>query len=162
MIGFIDTFFYNLSYSQSITALPLNHPFHKSLGHTIHFLAMNLTQKLSLQITMKSSFHFLFNHLGVPTLQNSTQFSNANSLIQFSHPLLATDSRHIDSAWTTQKTRVTCQTACSLVHYQHCAWHGPQRRNLFCCPLINTRHRPQQKTQPLYCCVTSLYMSECV
>jgi hypothetical protein len=28
---------------------------------------------------MKSSCHFLFNHLGMPTLQNSTQFSNAYS-----------------------------------------------------------------------------------
>jgi hypothetical protein len=30
---------------------------------------------------MKSSCHFLFNHLGLPTLQNSIQFSNSNSLI---------------------------------------------------------------------------------
>jgi hypothetical protein len=39
-----------------------------------------LTQEMSLQITMKSSCHFLLNHLGKWTLQNSTQFSNANSL----------------------------------------------------------------------------------
>jgi hypothetical protein len=135
MTGFIDTFFYNLSYSQSIIALQLIHTFKKSLGHTIHFLATDLSQELSLQITTKSSCHFLFNHLEVPTLQNLTQFSSANSLTQFSHPLLATDSRYIDSAWTMLKTRVTCQTACSLVHYQHWAWYGPHRKHLFCCPL---------------------------
>jgi hypothetical protein len=39
MIGFVDTFFYNLSYSQSIIALPLIYPLHKSLGHAIRFLA---------------------------------------------------------------------------------------------------------------------------
>jgi hypothetical protein len=107
MIGFIGTFFYNLSYSQSIIALPQIYPFHKSLWHAILFLATDL----SLQITMKSSCHFLFNHLGMTTLQNSTQYSNSSSLIQFSHPLLATDSRYIDSARTTQKICVTCQSA---------------------------------------------------
>jgi hypothetical protein len=30
------------------------------------------------------SYHFLFSHLGMPTLQNTIQFSNVNSLIQFS------------------------------------------------------------------------------
>jgi hypothetical protein len=81
MIGFIDTFFHNLSYSQSIITLALIYPLHKSLGHTIRFLAMDLSHKLSLHITMKSSCHFLFNHLGLPTLQNSIQFSDSNSLI---------------------------------------------------------------------------------
>jgi hypothetical protein len=38
-----------------------------------------LTQELSLRITMKSSCHFLISNLGLPTLQNSTQFSNSNS-----------------------------------------------------------------------------------
>jgi hypothetical protein len=33
MTGFIDVFFYNLSCSQSIIALPLIYPLHKSLGH---------------------------------------------------------------------------------------------------------------------------------
>jgi hypothetical protein len=47
----------------------------------IRFLTTGLLQELSLQITVKSSCHFLFNHLALPTLQNSTQFSNANSLI---------------------------------------------------------------------------------
>jgi hypothetical protein len=80
MIGFINIFVYNLSSSQSIIALSPIYPFHKSLGHSIPFLATDLSQELSLQITMKSSY-FFFNHLGMPTLQNSTQFSNANSLI---------------------------------------------------------------------------------
>jgi hypothetical protein len=30
---------------------------------------------------MNYSCHFLFNHLGLPTLRNSTHFSNSNSLI---------------------------------------------------------------------------------
>jgi hypothetical protein len=81
MIGFIDNFFYNLFYSQSIIALPLIHPLHKSLGHAIRFLATDLSQEFLFQITMKSSFYFLFSHLGMPSLHNSTQFSNANSLL---------------------------------------------------------------------------------
>jgi hypothetical protein len=35
-----------------------------------------LTQELSFRITRKSPCHFLFNHLVMPTLLNSTQFSN--------------------------------------------------------------------------------------
>jgi hypothetical protein len=81
MIGFINTFVYNLSYSQSIITLSLIYPLHKSLGHVIRFLATDLSQKLALQITMKSSCRLLFNHLELQTLQNSTQFSNSNSLI---------------------------------------------------------------------------------
>jgi hypothetical protein len=48
--------------------------------------------------------------------------------------ILPTYSR-IDSARTTQKTRVTCQTARPLVCYQHCSWLGSHRKHLFCCPL---------------------------
>jgi hypothetical protein len=81
MIGFINTFVYNLSYSQSIIALSLIYPLQKSLGHAIRFLATDLSQELSFQITIKSSCHFLINRLGLQTLQNSTQFSNPNSLI---------------------------------------------------------------------------------
>jgi hypothetical protein len=51
------------------------------IRHALRFLAMDLLQELSLQIIMKSSCHFLFNHLGMPALQNWTQFSKANSLI---------------------------------------------------------------------------------
>jgi hypothetical protein len=80
MIGLINIFVYNLPYSQPITALPLIYPLHKSLGHAIRFLATDLSQELSLQITMNSSCHLLFNHLGLPTLQNSTQLPNSSSL----------------------------------------------------------------------------------
>jgi hypothetical protein len=132
MIEYIDTF-YNLSYSQLIIALSLMYPLHKSLGYAIRFLATDLLQELSLQIAMKSSCYFLFRHLGLPTLPNSTQFSNANSLIQFSHLLLATDSRYIISERTTQKTPVTCEAACSLVRYQHCSGREPHRKHIFCC-----------------------------
>jgi hypothetical protein len=38
-----------------------------------------LTQELSLHVT-KTSYHFLYSHLGMPTLQNSKQFSGVNSL----------------------------------------------------------------------------------
>jgi hypothetical protein len=54
MTGFIDTFFYNLSYTQSVIALLLSYLLHKSLGHAIRFLAMDLSQELSFQITMGS------------------------------------------------------------------------------------------------------------
>jgi hypothetical protein len=81
MIGFIDAFFYSLSNSQPIIELSLIYPLHKSLGHALRFLATDLSQELSLQITMKSSYNFLINHLGMSILQNSVQFSNANSLI---------------------------------------------------------------------------------
>jgi N-acyl-L-homoserine lactone synthetase len=52
-----------------------------SLVVATRFLATDLSQDLSLQITMKSSCRFLFNRLGLSTLQNWTQFSNSNSLI---------------------------------------------------------------------------------
>jgi hypothetical protein len=40
-------------------ALLKMYPLHKSLGHAIRFLATDLSQELSYQITMKSSYHFL-------------------------------------------------------------------------------------------------------
>jgi hypothetical protein len=70
-------------------ALSLICTFHKSLGHAIRFLATDLSQEVSLQTTMKSSCRCLFNHLGLPTLQNSTQFSNYNSLIESSYKRLS-------------------------------------------------------------------------
>jgi hypothetical protein len=75
-IGFISTFVYNVSYSKSPTALLLIYPFHKSLRHAIRFLVTDLSQELSFQIAMKTSYHFLFNHLGLP----NHQFSSYNSL----------------------------------------------------------------------------------
>jgi hypothetical protein len=80
----LNTFVYNLFYSQSIIELSLIYPFYTSLGSAIHFMPTDISRELSLQITMKSSCNFLFNHLGMPTIHNSTQFSHVNSLIQFS------------------------------------------------------------------------------
>jgi hypothetical protein len=48
MIRFINTFVYNLSYSQSITELLLIYPLQKSLEHAIRFLETDLSQELSL------------------------------------------------------------------------------------------------------------------
>jgi hypothetical protein len=77
---------YNLSYSQSIIALPLIYPLHKSLGHAIRFLATDLLQELSLQITMRSSGHFFFQSLWTadppeldPILQSSLSESESES-----------------------------------------------------------------------------------
>jgi hypothetical protein len=77
-IGLLDllTHLYNISYSQSIIALPLIYRLHKSLRHALRFVTTDFSHELSLQITMKSSHHFSFNHFGIPTLQNSAQFSN--------------------------------------------------------------------------------------
>jgi hypothetical protein len=58
---------------------------------------------------MKSSYYFLYIHLGIPTPR--TQPSSPMLILS------ALISRYIESARTTQKTRVTCQTAYSLVCY---------------------------------------------
>jgi hypothetical protein len=42
-------------------------------------LSVSWQRLLTLQITMKSSCHFLFNHIRMSTLQNSIQFSNIQS-----------------------------------------------------------------------------------
>jgi hypothetical protein len=127
MIGFIDTFSYNLSYSQSIIALPLIYPLHRSLLHAIRFLATDFSQELSLQVTVKSSCHFLFNHLGTPTLQNSTNFSNANSLISSSYKrTLVIYPQHGPHGKHISRVRIR-------VHWpitQHWAWSGPHRKHL--------------------------------
>jgi hypothetical protein len=60
MTGFINTFVYDPSYSQSVIPLLLIYPLHKSLGHTIRFLATDLSQELSLQTTMKAEGLLLF------------------------------------------------------------------------------------------------------
>jgi hypothetical protein len=70
---------------------------------------------------MKSYCHFLFNHFGLPTLQNSTQFSNSNSLI----PLAINRLSLYSLGRTPWKTRATCQNA----------WSGPYKKHLFCYPL---------------------------
>jgi hypothetical protein len=50
-------------YSQPIIPLALIYPLHKPLARAISFLVTDLSKELSLQITMKSSCHFLPNHL---------------------------------------------------------------------------------------------------
>jgi hypothetical protein len=88
MIGFIDTYkFTEFGTTSSHSAIAVLHTFQLTVSHALEFsifisriLATDLSQELSLQITMKLPCHFLFNHLGMLTLQNSTKFSNANSL----------------------------------------------------------------------------------
>jgi hypothetical protein len=73
---------------QAIIALLLFYTLSSPPLHTLRFsiftsriLATDLSEELSLQITKKSSCHFFFNRLGMRTLQNSNQFSNAKSLV---------------------------------------------------------------------------------
>jgi hypothetical protein len=91
MIGFIDTYVYTFTQfgtTGNYTTIAILHTFQftvaQALGVSVltsRILATDLSQELSLQITMKSSSNFLFNHVGKPSLQNSTQFSNATSII---------------------------------------------------------------------------------
>jgi hypothetical protein len=81
-IGSLDVFALRLQshllrISYSITA---NLPTPQINRKRIFFLETDSSQELSLQITMKSFYRFSFNHLGLPTLLNSSQFSNANFL----------------------------------------------------------------------------------
>jgi hypothetical protein len=84
-----------------------------------------ITQKLSLLITMKYSCHFFFNHIGLPTLQNSTQFSN--SISSLCTPLLNCPKRfsvcYKPSARTTWKTPFFY---CCLGVYSYVAYHWAQ------------------------------------
>jgi hypothetical protein len=85
MIGFIDTYtFTQFGTAGTYSTVATLHTFQLTVAHALGFsvfssriLATDLTQELLLQITMKSSCHFLFNPFGMLTLQNSTQFSNA-------------------------------------------------------------------------------------
>jgi hypothetical protein len=71
------------------------------LVFTIRFLATDLSQEQSLQITMKSSCHFLSSHLGLPTLRKSILFSNSNSLTPLaqSHSYVTTDGQLASLSW---------------------------------------------------------------
>jgi hypothetical protein len=65
---------------------------------------------------MKSSCHSLFNHLGLPTLQNSTQFSNANSVTYSSWVwILCYDRRSAGQSVLEQSTHLGLTTR-SLLH----------------------------------------------
>jgi hypothetical protein len=86
MIVFIDAFFVvSLNYNQYRAIVHL-HTLQFIAAHALEFsvstsciLAADLNTELSLQITMKSCRLFLFNYLALPTLQNSTKFSNSVS-----------------------------------------------------------------------------------
>jgi hypothetical protein len=93
---------------------------------TIRFLPTDLSQELSLQTTIKSSCHFLFNHLGLPTLRNSTQFSNCNSLIPLATNRLSLYSLRSDPM---ESTVFSCRvflcylaTSCSMIHREHSSY----------------------------------------
>jgi hypothetical protein len=123
--------------------LSLIYALHKSLGHAIRFLATDLSQELSLQITMKSSCHFLFNHLALPTLQNSTKFSNSNSLI----PLATNRLSLYRPGRTSRKTRVRLR-----VHWpvaEHWAWRGPHRIVRIVVTLQRVVARSTENTAPI-------------
>jgi hypothetical protein len=83
-----------------------------SVVFAIRFLATDLSQELSLQITMNSSCHFLFNHLWPPTLQNSTQFSNSNSLVPLATKIL----------WLCRLGSDLTENTC---HVSECVFIGP-------------------------------------
>jgi hypothetical protein len=104
---------------------------------------------------------FLVQSPWIVTLRNSTKFSIFNSLIQFSDLLLATNRLSLYRA-STKQAENTC-------HVSDCVFFGPlitlgmagqHRKHLLF--FVNTRHGPQQKTQPLYCCVTPSSKRECV
>jgi hypothetical protein len=141
MIGFIDTSLYNLSlnYNQySATADLLT----SQITRTCHPFPGNgfITQKLSLQINMKSSCNFFFNDLGMSTLQNSTQFSNSNSPVSVVLgcvlPSLAANElslyrRGTDHAGNT--ALVLLRGAGHIESTSTVAWIRPHRKQLFCC-----------------------------
>jgi hypothetical protein len=73
-------------------------------------------------------------------LRNSSEVNSHSRIISC---LLGTDHAwktqpsYCCMAQITQKTRVTCQTASSLVRYQHWAWRGRLRKHnlIYCCML---------------------------
>jgi hypothetical protein len=70
-----NTFVHNLSYSQSVIALPLIYPLRKSLGHAILSLATDLSQ-----ITVTSSWLFL--QLSIPKTRPSSLPITGSVLLQ--------------------------------------------------------------------------------
>jgi hypothetical protein len=71
-----------------------------------------LTQELLLRIIMKLSCHFLFNHLGMPTLQNSTKFSTLPIWYSYNGPLLhSRGTDHIQNTCHVITTRCCCATS---------------------------------------------------
>jgi hypothetical protein len=80
MTGFIDTYTSTqFGITGNYRAIAIIYTFQLTVAHALGFsvftsriLATDLPQELSLQISMKSSCHFLFKPIGIPTLQNST------------------------------------------------------------------------------------------
>jgi hypothetical protein len=88
---------------------------------------------------MKYTCHFLFNHLGLSTLQNSTQFSNSNSLVPLaeSQSYVTTDGQSASLSWWPAPS--------SLVVY-------------FCVTQQRVVVRPTENTAPIFACsLESLY-----
>jgi hypothetical protein len=81
MIGFNKTLFYNLSYSQSIIALPLIYPLHKPLGHA-----------KSSQSLLVVSWQRVYNSLTVTTAYIKSSFRRLTPLcsvaLRFTHSIL--------------------------------------------------------------------------
>jgi hypothetical protein len=75
---------------------------------------------------IKSSNHTLSTH------SLTSNFSWTTNFLWLSYrqltPLYKRNTDH-----TAQKTYVTCQSACSLVSFQHWAWRGPHWKHLFFC-----------------------------
>jgi hypothetical protein len=72
-------------------------------------------------------------------LRNSSEINSHSRILSYS---LGTDHAQKTQFYccveqTTQKTRVTCQTASSLVRYQHWTWRGRHRKHslVYCCVL---------------------------
>jgi hypothetical protein len=134
VIGFIDRVqvvtknkFHTLAGFHATDHTTLNLHRVLSLVFAIRFLATYLSQELSLQITMKSSCHFLFRHRGLLSLQNSTQLSNSNSLFSLATNGLSSCSLGSDpmentvfSSWV-----LLCYLAtnCSTVHGEHSSYY---------------------------------------
>jgi hypothetical protein len=83
-IGWLDLLTPHCTVSLYITintGLPLIYSLH--ITRACHPFPENgfITQKLALQIDMKSSCHIFFSDLGMSTLQNWTQFYNSNSTV---------------------------------------------------------------------------------
>jgi hypothetical protein len=98
---------------------------------------------------MKSAWHFIFNHsvllcpnLYSTNLHNSLRTCSILALVHTNSTLLYCllgyfGTSYNSSARTPQKTRVTYQTASSLIRYQHWAWRGQLRKHslIYCCVL---------------------------
>jgi hypothetical protein len=140
-----------------------------------------LTQ-FSFSYSLYSSCHFFFNHPGLPTLQNSTQFSNSNSLLPLksqnqSH--IATDGRSVSQSVSQSWCRAYCltvmvlllwgsvsdeRTGLSFVRYKPPSYRlslyslgsDSMENPVFSCPVLcylATSFSTVQREHSSYCCV---------